>query len=75
MRMILLRYSAPFSSGPEYNLKMARMVRTDNAGFDAVCSGQLDQFKQAIASGECTPYDVLDFGPSPLSLLKASDKI
>ena len=75
MRIILLKYSAPFSSGPEYNLKVARVVRSDNAGFAAVHTGDLDLFKRAIASGDCTPYDVLDFGSHTCSLLEVSDKI
>ena len=75
MRMILLKYSASFSSGPEYNLKVARVVHEDNAGFAAVRSGDLDLFKKAIASGDCTPYDVIDHGSISWSLLEVSDKI
>ena len=74
MRIILLKYSASFSSGPEYNLKVARVVREDNAGFDAIVSGDLNRFKRAIASGDCTPYDV-KASYNSWSILEASDQM
>ena len=75
MRIILLRYSASFSSGPEYNLRVARVVGKQNAGFDAIVYEDfgLSFFKQAIASGDCTPYDIQDYGSGSWSLLEASD--
>ena len=75
MRIIFLRYSASFSSGIDYNLKVARVVREDNAGFAAVASGDLERFKRAIASGDCTPCDVRIVGSASWSLLEASDQI
>ena len=75
MRFIFLKYSASFSSGIDYNLKVARMVRLGNTGFDAVYDGDLDRLKGAIASGECSLYDVQERGAGSWSLLEASDKI
>ena len=75
MRMIFLRYSASLLGGPEFVLRVARLVPGDNAGFNAVFSGDLDAFKRAIARGDNTPYDVQDRESLSWSLLEASDKI
>ena len=75
MRIILLRYNGSPLSGPEFVLRVARVVRERTAGFRAIYSGDLDAFKRAIASGDNTPYDVEDGGYWSLSLLEASDKI
>lgn len=75
MRMIFLRYSASPLSGPEFVLRVARVVREGTAGFRAIILGDLDAFKRAIASGDSTPYDFEDSEYWSLSLLEASDKI
>ena len=75
MRIIFLKYSASFSNGIDYNLKVARVGRPGNDGFAAVLKDDLDRLKGAIASGECTPYDVQKTGPCSWSLLEASDQI
>ena len=74
MRMIYLRYSVSFVSGPEFLLRVARVIRNNSVGI-AVIFGDLDRLKRAIASGDCTPYDVIGDERSSWTLLEASDQI
>ena len=69
MRMIYIRYTSSPLHGPEWLLKIPRLVdEYKNPGFEAVERGNLSMFRAAIASGECTPYDVSEDGLSLLSV-------
>ena len=70
--MILIRYSASALSGPELLFKVGRVVSWDNDGLQAIRYRDLDLFKQALANGSCTPYDIDEKGESLLEVCESN---
>ena len=60
-RMIFMWLTSCPRSGPEFLLRVPRVVDRGNAAFRAVIS-DVETFKLAITKGDCTPYDVNEFG-------------
>lgn len=67
MKAIYIRYTSSLLHGPEWLIRIPRLVdEHSNRGWLAVGNGDLPMFRSAIASGECTPYDISETGWSVL---------
>ena len=70
MKAIYFRYTSSQLHGPEWLLRIPRLVDSDKSrAFGSIRRGDLSGFKLAIAGGECTPYDIDERG---VSLLRVS---
>ena len=70
MKAYVIRYTSSPLHAPEWLIKVPRLVNLhENRGFWAVLRGDLLMFRLAIASGECTPYDVYENGSSLLEVM------
>ena len=69
MKAIYIRYTSSPSHSPEWLIKIPRLVNKRNSrAFQSMIIGDFPGFKSAIASGECTPYDVDEDGRSLISV-------
>lgn len=67
MKAIYIRYTSSPLHGPEWLIRIPRLVdESKNRGFKAILKADLPMFRSAIASGECTPYDITRWGESLL---------
>ena len=69
MRAVYIRYTSSPLYGPEWIVRLPRLVDFEGM-FRILQSGDLSEFKSAIARGECTLYDIDESGLSLLSVSK-----
>ena len=73
MKAYDIRYTSSPLHAPEWLIKIPRLVDwSHNRGFTAVYKGDLGMFRSAVASGECTPYDIDEDGDSILFVIISS---
>ena len=67
MKAIRIQYTSSPLYGPEWLIRIPRLVKfSDHRAFPIISTGNLSEFKSAIARGEFTPYDIYEFGRSLL---------
>ena len=67
MKAIYIRYTSSPLHCPEWLIRVPRLVDSNNSpAFRSISGEDLPAFKLAMASGECTPYDINEQGRSLL---------
>ena len=70
MKAIYIRYTSSPLHSPEWLIRIPRLVDERNSpAFESILRNDFPAFRSAIASGECTPYDLIE---SHGSLLRVS---
>ena len=67
-RMIFMWFTSSPPCGPELLLRFPRVLKYDNAAIRAVSRNDIEELKIAIRRGDCTPYDVDEYGDSLLAV-------
>ena len=64
MKAIYIRYTSSPWHDPEWVIRVPRLIDgSTNRGFQAIYyTEDISRFKSAIADGECTPYDIDQYG-------------
>ena len=62
IRMLSILYTSSPTHSPEFLIRIPRFVPFQSQGFRAVGEGDLERLKCLVASGECTPDDVDEWG-------------
>ena len=70
MKAFHIRYTSSPFYGPEWLVRVPRLVQFNEGMWQILQSGDLSTFKSAIARGEYTPYDINEFGISLLYVSK-----
>lgn len=71
MRMITISFTSSPSHGPEMLVRFPRLAPVNNGFVVVICGGDLDSLKSSMATGECTPYDMLESGATLLQVCVA----
>ena len=76
MKAIYIRYTSSPVHGPEWLIRIPRLVNSCNSrAFNAISDGDFPTFRSAIASGECTPYDINEYECSILSVSNFANEL
>lgn len=67
-RMIFMWFTSSPPCSPEFLLRVPCVREFDNAAFEAVRRSDIKRLKSAITVGDCTPYDVDEYGDTLLSV-------
>lgn len=67
-RMVLIWLAPTWAPSPELLLRVPRVVERSNEAFRAIRFGGVEDLKTAITTGDCTPYDVDEYGDTLLTV-------
>ena len=67
-RMLFMWFTSSPPCGPELLLRVPRVLSDENLAIRAIYGNDVEKLKLAISRGDCTPYDVNEFGMSLLEV-------